>query len=288
MYRALVGRAPSTFPRTPARATTSEAARLEVQDQFFQQVGQAFVAANYNLKFVIRDILLSPTIERRTRRARFRPSERSSSRSIGTGRLSTPELLSRKIEAVTGLRWKRGWDSRDWLTSDYRILYGGIDSDTVTQRLTSPNGIMASVMWRMANEVACGSTAWDISRPAAERKLFPFVEVSTVPAGAGADAVKQNIQYLHSRVLGEDLALDDPELLRTYQLFLDTWNEGQAKVVTKKSPTAWSGGAAVVGTRSLARRLPEGERLEKDENYVVRSWMAVLTYLLADYQFLYE
>jgi hypothetical protein len=34
--------------------------------------------------------------------------------------------------------------------------------------------------------------------------------------------------------------------------------------------------------------LPEGEILQNDETYVVRSWMAVVTYLLADYKFLYE
>jgi len=30
-------------------------------------------------------------------------------------------------------------------------------------------------------------------------------------------------------VLGEELAADDPELARTYQLFYETWQEGNAK-----------------------------------------------------------
>ena len=34
--------------------------------------------------------------------------------------------------------------------------------------------------------------------------------------------------------------------------------------------------------------LPEEQRLEKDGNYSVRAWMAVITYLLSDYRFLYE
>jgi hypothetical protein len=34
--------------------------------------------------------------------------------------------------------------------------------------------------------------------------------------------------------------------------------------------------------------LPEAEKLEKDVNYAIRAWSAVITYLLSDYQFLYE
>ncbi len=34
--------------------------------------------------------------------------------------------------------------------------------------------------------------------------------------------------------------------------------------------------------------LPDEERINDDENYVIRSWMAVVTYLLSDFKFLYE
>jgi hypothetical protein len=34
--------------------------------------------------------------------------------------------------------------------------------------------------------------------------------------------------------------------------------------------------------------LPEEDKLRQDPNYVIRSWMAVTTYLLSDYAFLYE
>ena len=39
--------------------------------------------------------------------------------------------------------------------------------------------------------------------------------------------IKANIQYLHQQLLGETLALTDPELDRTYQVFLGTWQELQ-------------------------------------------------------------
>jgi len=34
--------------------------------------------------------------------------------------------------------------------------------------------------------------------------------------------------------------------------------------------------------------LAETEQLSKDDNYAIRAWSAVVTYLLADYKFLYE
>ena len=34
--------------------------------------------------------------------------------------------------------------------------------------------------------------------------------------------------------------------------------------------------------------LPSEERIEQDEHYSIRAWMAVLTYLMSDYRFVYE
>ncbi len=34
--------------------------------------------------------------------------------------------------------------------------------------------------------------------------------------------------------------------------------------------------------------LPEERRVRRDEDYTMRAWMAVVTYLLSDYDFLYE
>jgi hypothetical protein len=214
---------------------------------------------------------------------------------VGTGRLSIPDRLARKIEAVTGLPWARSWDGEDYLLRDFRILYGGIDSEAVTDRLTTPNGIMANVGWRMANEVACYRTAMDFNRPAGERLLFPYAGLLDVPETEGGHAVpeaianiRRNIQYLHKHVLDEDLADDDPEIDRTYQLFYDTWSEGFEGVVaeTLNRNLDWQCQARV--DPETGEDLPDSQRLNADPDYVVRSWMAVMTYLLADYRFLYE
>jgi hypothetical protein len=296
VYAALMGRAPLEFPSDTAAADYGlRLAAWEAQDLLFGQMGEEFVAANYNLKVVFRSMALSPYYRAANASAPLSSERATELGELGSARLSTPELLARKIEAVTGLPWSRGWDKQAWLTNDYRILYGGIDSDTVTERLGTPNGVMANVAWRMANEVACGVTAWDLSRPAAERKLFPFVEVTTTPESdsgssdsAAVSAIQQNLQYLHSRVLGENLELSDPELLRSYQLFLDTWNEGRAKVASEELSDNIVWQCQARQNPYTGEDLPDTERLDKDEKYTVRAWMAVMSYLLSDYKFLYE
>jgi hypothetical protein len=214
---------------------------------------------------------------------------------VGTGLMESPEVLARKISAVVGFPWSRGYDRNEWLMFDYRILYGGIDSDTVVDRLRVPNGVMAAVQWRMANEVACAATAWDLSRPSNERYLFPYVGITDVPQDVeGADnpaaepLIRQNLQYLYQRVLGETLALDDPELNRSYQLFIDTWNEGRQAVKDKVENENLTYACRARVNPYTGVDLAEAEQLSKDDNYAVRAWSAVITYLLADYKFLYE
>ena len=154
---------------------------------------------------------------------------------------------------------------------------------------------MASVSARMANEVSCAVTAWDLTRPAEQRALFPKVTLDHVPLGPTGDEIpdaiadiKANIQHLHARILGEQLDLDDPEIERTYQLFLETWKEGSANVTAGKE-NAWLTWQCMVRVDPNTQvELPMNQQFGDDPAYVVRSWMAVVTYLLSDYKFLYE
>jgi hypothetical protein len=201
-------------------------------------------------------------------------------------------MLNRKILAVLGYRWRKPWDymnQHDWLLEDYDILYGGIDSDSVTARLTTPNGIVGAVASRFANETSCAVTAWDFTKAKASRAFFPQVDLTEVPESAGhtvdgsvAD-IKANIQYLHQYLLDEKLDVSDPEIERTYQLFLDTWHElsqaGDTSVV-------WS--CQGQWNPNDGTNLPMSVQITDDKNFTLRSWMAVMTYLLSDYRFLYE
>lgn len=296
MYEGITGHAPLAYPEN-ADAPDFEAQRVAWgrQDAIFRAVGDVFVAENMNLKRLVRELVLTPYYRATNATSEPTPDRAAELADVGTARLSIPDRLARKIQAVTGIPWQREWDKQDWLTTDYDTLYGGIDSESVVERLTKPNGIMANVSWRMANEVACQVTASDFNRPVAERQLFPNVGLLDLPdsdAGypvpAAIDNIKKNIQYLHARVLDEHLELGDPELERTYKLFYDTWKEGRQKLAANQLNN-WLDWQCQGRLDPVTREeLPESARLQQDDDYVVRAWMAVMTYLLADYKFLYE
>ena len=69
------------------------------------------------------------------------PARRAELDDVGLVRLLAPEQLERKIAAVFGQRWGRlGYGD-----SQLGILYGGIDSKAVTQRMTDPSGAMGAI-----------------------------------------------------------------------------------------------------------------------------------------------
>jgi hypothetical protein len=298
VFTALTGQKPLAYPADPE--ADGFAARLkawEAQDQFFRTAGDAFVGGDrsFNVKRVFEAVIVSPYFRASNATGPLSPDRALELSAMGTGLLESPEVLARKITAVVGFPWSRGYDKNEWLLSDYEILYGGIDSDTVVERLRTPNGVMASVQWRMASEVSCASTAWDFSRPTNERNLFPFVTPTDLPeddAGApSADAealIRRNLQYLYQRILGETLATDSPELERAYQLFFETWKEGRAAVKAKTENESLTYACRARVDPYTGVDLPDGQKLEKDATYAVRAWSAVITYLLSDYQFLYE
>lgn len=271
-----------------------ETARLAFQAQrdLFDRVATAFIADDHNLRTVVRELILSDAF-----RARGAGDDVPAWALLtaGPARLLTPEELSRKIEAVMGYPWRNRPQDVDYLLDRYRMLYGGIDSDAVVERLQDPNGIMIAIAERMSFDVACRVAVRDWSLAAADRRLYPHVERTFVPetpegfAIPEAEAqIRQSLVHLHARLLGENLAPDSAEIDASYQLFYDTWSAGVEAYalgeVSRDLPwqcrsrqNFWTG-----------EDLPEERRVERDENYVVRAWMAVTAYLLGDYRFLYE
>ncbi|MEZ4449416.1 MAG: DUF1588 domain-containing protein [Nannocystaceae bacterium] len=295
LYRALTGQEPLAYPADDDPDFKDRVAAWQSQDAYFQGVVADFVADNYNVKTAIAGIVLSPYFRGANADGELSAGEKIRLSAVGGGRLSTPELLSRKIEATTGVRWIRGWDLNEQLLTDYNLLYGGIDSDTITMRLPNMSGLMAAVAARMANEVACAVTAYEFTRPADARLLFPMVTLDHLPEGDSGDAVpgaiddiKSNIQHLHRRILGEALEIDDPEIERTYQLFYDLWKAGYQNVQSgvENEWLEWQCQGRVDPNTNVD--LPESEKINTDGKYTIRAWMGVMIYLLSDYRFLYE
>lgn len=269
---------------------------FDVQTQVFRGIADKFVEDGYNLKTVVKEIVKSPYY-RAANADDLTPEREAELAEVGTGRLLTPEQLHRKVEAMTGQPWRN--NGNDLLLDDYLIFYGGIDSLDVTTRITEPNGIMANVAARMSNEMACWSVAADFAKPAADRMMFPFVEVGFEPLDANgfeisgaASAIRANIQYLHQRLLGEFVDVNHPEVERTYQLYLDVWRDGQQKLGLPQDEGGYSTGlpgqCQAVNDYWTGEPLPEDRQIFNDETYTIRAWMAVTAYLLSDYRFLHE
>lgn len=287
VYKSLTGSEPQAFPDDPSPETFLS---WQAQDQTIRAIADAFVASNYNLKVVIEQIVLSPYYRAKNTSATD-TTRLAELGNVGTAQLLTPELLDRKIEAIFGYKWMSG--NNPALRGNYAILYGGIDSETVTERLTTPNGLMGAIMWRMSNEMSCRSVSADFALRRTDRRLFPNVEIDTFPendVGAvdeeGDRDIRRNLQHLHALFLGEELASDSPELSRLYGLFVDTWHEGRAKRLRDEVPEDLPYDCRYRIDPFTGAEV--NNELAADPNYTMRAWMAVVTYLLADYRFLYE
>ena len=298
MFQALIGREPLREPGDLSDpGYTDDLVAFEAENAFLGNVADRLIASGYNFKVVVKELVSSPYF-----RAIDIASELSEERTrqllpLGTPRLLSPEALDRKIRATTGYPWRYRVNQPNYLMSfeQYRILYGGIDSDSVTTRITEPGGIMMGVAARMANDLSCINTPRDFLAPADERSLFPLVELTSVPedpAGVpfsdSAAAIRANIRYLYERLLGVKLDASDPELERAYDLFVEVWRDGIRGLADGDYEEILPRDCRAVRDFWTNQALPFAQRIQRDPNYVLRSWMAVLSYMLSDYRFLYE
>lgn len=293
VYRGLVGREPLDPPGDSGTEAQWDA--YEAESAHLNTIKSSFAADNQNLKTLIKEIILSPYWQ-----ASGLENESFAlvHEQTGAARLLSPEQLHRKIEALLGFQWRSQLDfysiskniegqARLLDDSDFfQQIYGGIDSFVVTERLTEPNGLMVAVQERMANELACYSVPEDFLAPASQRLLLPYVEMTTQPTSSNDIAlIQQNIQHLHTHLLGEELATEDEELEITFSLFSSALTSGQEAIGSTES-------AQLPSLCRRTRDIDSGEELSnqiiQDPDYVLRAWIAVISYLLSDYRFVYE
>jgi mono/diheme cytochrome c family protein len=288
LYRGLTGAEPLRAPGTDA--TTAAVEAYQAESALLDGIESAYVADGRKLKTLVREIVMSPY---------WRADGLDSGgfalvhAQTGSARLLTPELLHRKIEALFGFEWRgpldqyssniNSFDTARLLSSRqyYQQLYGGIDSLSVTERLTDPNGLMTKVQERMANELACYTVPNDFLAARESRRLFPYVEATTLANAGNAAAIRRNLQHLHRYLLGEELALDSAELDYSYQLFSAVLQDGRAKLAARVDSTALP--YRCRRTKDLVTGEPlSGGGLTNDPNYTLRAWMAVVAYLVSD------
>ena len=242
------------------------------QRDMIDAVAEKFVADNYNLKTAFKAM-----IHTRFYRADgvtvtdLSPERLVALDDIGLLRLLGPEQLERKILAVFGEPWGR-------LKPDYTkidILYGGIDSKQVTERMADPSGAMGAIQTMMAHEVSGKNVAFDFTTEPGKRVLFPNIEPDVTPREpANEQQIRRAIVHLHHRILGLEQALDHPDVDRTYRLFKGIVDDAHAQGRFEERDIYFCRGR-------------DDKRLS-DPEYTVRAWRAVVAFLLLQPEFLYE
>ena len=169
-------------------AANSQSAEVRRLADGFRQ-GFRF-GAPYNLKDLLVEMVLSEWF-RADALDQGDPVRAVALRDAGARRLLTPEELAQKTATLTDYQWGRFtnvncWDDCDAesnsLTREFRLLYGGIDSDGITERSRNVTSVMAGVAKRHAVRTSCPVVMRDFYLvPEGDRRLFGGIDRSTIP-----------------------------------------------------------------------------------------------------------
>ena len=279
--------------------------------------------SKYNLKDLLVEMVLSQWFRAEAVEDED-PVRRVALRNAGARRLLTPEELARKTAALTGFQWGRRINAAckpicdrmsSSLTDQYRLVYGGIDSDGITERARDITSVMAGVAKLHASWASCPIIVRELYLlPESERRLFAGIDQPVAPP-QGANVVRNKLVELYDKLLGVQVTPYSRDVESTYRLFLD---EVERARDSGRDPFYWVhqnwscyygwvndhlyfDGILddVVVTREYEDGVPyhdfDHDRVEdfmegvdlSDPHHTAHAWVMVLTYLLADYRFLY-
>ncbi|HEV7282949.1 MAG TPA: DUF1592 domain-containing protein [Pirellulaceae bacterium] len=235
-----------------------------------ERIAQRFAETNFDLKVAFKEWVLSDFYRADGPDGAVESPERLAELDdLGVVNLLSPEQLERKVAAIFGKPWGK-------LDGEMAMLYGGIDSQEVTERAADPSGAMGAIQRMMANDVACENTLSDFALGPEKRRLFPRIEPDVLPGvSAEADAkIREAIERLHWTVLGREDAVDSAEVDRSFQLFAGIVSDAQTQGEYDK--------------REAYQCRREREDVPTDDHYTIRAWRGVVTYLLRRQEFLYQ
>ncbi len=288
-YESLTGQAPLVEPNHPTDVDYLARVRaFEAQDWVFKNVADKFKASNFELRVVFKELIKSPYFRVINASDDLDEERQLELQDMGTARLIPPELLHERISSTLGYPWQKNGTNVLLSGNYYRFYYGGIDSETVVSRLTEMNGVMASIVARMANEMACTATALDFAKPEDSRLLFTKASITDTPAVLGGEErIKENISALRGRLIGQ--VPDEEELDRIYTLWLGVWEDGQAGLAAPVDPYPVNlPGPCQATADPINGPIPQENQIVADPDYTVRAWMAVMNYMLSDFDYLFD
>ena len=267
----------------------------------------------YNLKDLLVEIVLSKWF-RADALTDADPVRRAALHDAGARRLLTPAELASKTAAITGVQWGRELEGSypsysgprvSLLTDDYRLLYGGIDSDGITERARDITSVMAAVAKRHAAEVGCSVVLRDFYLlPEWQRRLFAGIE----PTERGAAAVKAKLVELHEKLFGIRVTADSADVEAAYRLFVDVSERGRQAGDDRFEWWRCSFGHdiryldGILDSAVVKRENEWGswyefdwDRVDRfmngidmsDPHHTAQAWVVVLTAMMMDHRYLY-
>jgi hypothetical protein len=242
----------------------------QAQRDEITRIASRLVEGNFNLKIAFKEWIVSQFYRADALAAAADPGRMQELADVGVVRMLGPEQIERKVAAIFG----KGWGRLD--EPEFALLYGGIDSEEVTERAEHPSGAMGAIHRTLANDIACRNVADDFSKEPAARRLFPAIEPDDVP-GVSPETdqrIREAIVHLHLLVCGRQDAVGSPEVDLSFELFSGIVSEaaGREGIEARESYFCRDG----------------AENRPPDPNYTIRAWRGVLTYLLRQREFLYE
>jgi len=184
-WPALTGEQPLVAPENTGDARYSELnAAFVAQSAFINQLATS-LANHWDMKQIMADILVSPWY--RANRNSNQLAQGQSETLAGTERLLSPEALNDKTKLLTGRAWNQEYQQNDneapysSLTGEYRLSYGGIDSDGITERATEMTSVMSQIALAHAVELSCPIVVADFFREDGQRYLFNGITKTTTP-----------------------------------------------------------------------------------------------------------
>ena len=313
-------------PDFESRLLEAEAQRAEVERLARMFRDGARGGKPYNLKDVLAELFLSRWFRAKSI-TDANQVRRAALRSAGGARPLTPEELVNKTEALTGYVWGRQRRSygpeRDrplgYVQRDYAPLYGGIDSQDVTERSRQFTGPAAQVAKLHANGIATLVAVREfLLLPARERRLFSGIELSDTPEAA-SDDIKAKLAELQEVFYGVPAGADDVrDAYRFFGKARRYWKTASLRLTTNGESARlndyylWkcmvlhrgisTDGCYLEGIRDDARKewgsvfnwnqevveeLGDGIEVTEAEMRMVMTWSTVLAAMLMDYRYLH-
>ena len=260
----IFGREPLFEPQdATGKSFADDIAKYRTEDRALTEAAKVFTDSGY----IVRD-LLSALLTSDLYRAESTPVTLNSQQTVefdhvGKGRPSSTLAMNAKSMAIV---------NEPLFTDIYTgpgLVFGGFDGGTTTSMgLSSITTTSLNALENAMKVLLCdkGILRSDRQLPQQSRLLMTFADDSVIPNANGEASIKQNIQYLFKRFLGDDLAINDPEIGRAYSLFQDVYNNKQPNS-TNLTVQCEAGNANSAG---------------------MRAWNAVLAYLITDFRFLSE